>query len=149
MQSVAPHTASSLGILFRQVRDAMWARMAEELERHGHDLTFSQYIALKRLAHGVAGASELARAADLNPGAMTRLLDRLEEKGLVRRRPAAGDRRAIEVELTAEGERIWSEVNRCGARVRALAMQGLSTQERAELTRLLERVRDNLSPSGS
>jgi len=149
MQPAGPHTASSLGILFRQVRDAMWARMADELERQGHSLTFSQYIALKRLAHGVAGASELARAADLNPGAMTRLLDRLEEKGLVRRRPVAGDRRAIEVELTAEGERIWSEVNRCGARVRALAMQGLSAEERAELTRLLEQVRDNLSPSGS
>ena len=142
-------TASSLGILFRQVRDAMWARMADELVRQGHELTFSQYITLKKLAHGVASGNELARAADLNPGAMTRLLDRLAEKGLVERRTAPGDRRAIEVELTAEGERIWGEVNRCGERVRARAMHGMSADERAELTRLLQLVRDNLAPTGS
>ena len=45
-----PCTASSLGILLRQTRDAMWARMAVELEALGHDLTFSQYITLKKLA---------------------------------------------------------------------------------------------------
>ena len=144
-----PQTATSLGILFRQVRDAMWARMADELVRQGHELTFSQYITLKKLAHGVASGNELARAADLNPGAMTRLLDRLAEKGLVERRTAPGDRRAIEVELTAEGERIWGEVNRCGERVRARAMHGMSAEERAELTRLLQQVRDNLAPTGS
>jgi len=149
MPPADPQTASSLGILFRQVRDAMWARMADELVRQGHELTFSQYITLKRLARGVASGAELARAADLNPGAMSRLLDRLADKGLVERRTAAGDRRSIEVELTAEGERIWGEVNRCGERVRALAMHGLSAQERAELTRLLLQVRDNLAPTGS
>jgi DNA-binding MarR family transcriptional regulator len=145
----APETATSLGILFRLVRDAMWARMADELVRQGHELTFSQYVTLKRLSRGVAGGSELARAADLNPGAMTRLLDRLADKGLVERRTPPGDRRSIEVELTAEGERIWREVNRCGERVRAQAMHGMSTHERAELTRLLQQVRDNLAPTGS
>ena len=149
MTAVDQQTASSLGILFRQVRDAMWARMAEELVRRGHELTFSQYITLKRLAHGAASASELARAADLNPGAMTRLIDRLAEKGLVERSADASDRRSVHVALTEEGERIWREVNRCGQRVRELAMGGLSEAERAELTRLLQQVRDNLSPSGS
>ena len=96
-------TASSLGILFRQVRDAMWARMADELVRQGHELTFSQYITLKRLAHGVASGSELARAADLNPGAMTRLLDRLAEKGLVERREADGETRSVQLSMSYSG----------------------------------------------
>ena len=73
----------------------MWARMADELARSGHDLTFSQYITLKKLAVGTAGVTDLARAAELNPGAMTRLLDKLEAKGLVTREADPEDRRAL------------------------------------------------------
>src|SRR4051812_20920151 len=96
-------TGSTLGLLFRQVRDAMWARMANELASRGHDLTFSQYITLKKLALGTAGVTDLARAADLNPGAMTRLLDRLETKGLVAREADPADRRALHIQLTEIG----------------------------------------------
>ena len=52
-----PCTASALGILLRQTRDAMWARMAVELDALGHDLTFSQYITLKKLAAGNASVT--------------------------------------------------------------------------------------------
>ncbi|RZA31017.1 MAG: MarR family transcriptional regulator, partial [Lysobacteraceae bacterium] len=68
-------TGSALGLLFRQVRDSMWARMESELAKAGHDLTFSQFITIKALATGTAGVTELARVAYLHPGAMTRLLD--------------------------------------------------------------------------
>ena len=138
-------TASSLGILFRQVRDAMWARMEIELAGLGHDLTFSQYITLKKLASGVAGVTDLARAADLNPGAMTRLLDKLETKGLVTRSADASDRRALNIELTTAGLAIWRDINQCGQRVRELAMRDMSPAEREQLTRLLMQARDNLS----
>ena len=43
-------SGSTLGLLFRQVRDAMWARMERELALAGHALTFSQYIVIKTLA---------------------------------------------------------------------------------------------------
>jgi len=143
-----PCTASSLGILLRQTRDAMWARMAVELEALGHDLTFSQYITLKKLAAGgVSGVTDLARAADVNPGAMTRLLDKLEARGLIERKAVAGDRRALNIELTADGLAIWQDINTCGQRVRERAMEGMDEAERELLTRLLERVRDNLSPT--
>src|SRR3546814_20846782 len=74
-----PCSGASLGLLFRQLRDAMWARMKLELANLGHDLTFSQYVTLKKLATGTAGVTDLARAAEVNPGAMTRLL-RSEER---------------------------------------------------------------------
>lgn len=142
-------TASSLGILLRQVRDALWARMALELSRRGHDLTFSQYITLKKLASGTRGVTELARAADLNPGAMTRLLDRLEEKGLVVRTADASDRRALNIEFTDAGLAIWKDIHRCGKRVLEIAMEGMDKDEREQLQRLLVQVRDNLSPPAS
>src|SRR5690606_31515386 len=107
-------SGATLGLLFRQVRDAMWARMAEELDTLGHELTFSQYMTLKKLADGTAGVTDLARAVDLNPGAMTRLLDKLEAKGLISRDADAGDRRALNIHLTEAGLVIWQDINQCG-----------------------------------
>lgn len=147
--NAASDTASSLGILLRQVRDALWARMALELSRRGHDLTFSQYITLKKLATGTCGVTDLARAADLNPGAMTRLLDRLQEKGLVVRTADASDRRALNIEFTEAGQAIWKDIRQCGKRVLEVAMGGMDAGEREQLQRLLLQVRDNLSPHAS
>ncbi|TWI04790.1 DNA-binding MarR family transcriptional regulator [Luteimonas cucumeris] len=149
MNTSVPCSGSTLGLLFRQVRDAMWARMERELAGLGHDLTFSQYITLKKLADGTAGVTDLARAAELNPGAMTRLLDKLEAKGLVVRSADPDDRRAINIQLTDAGLVIWQDINKCGQRVREQAMSGMGEDERTQLTRLLEQVRDNLTSSDS
>ena len=102
-------SGSTLGLLFRQVRVAMWAQMERELAAAGHELTFSQYITLKKLADGTAGVTDLARAAELNPGAMTRLLDRLEARGLVARVADPSDRRALNIHLTDSGVTIANE----------------------------------------
>lgn len=138
-------TGSALGLLVRQVRDAMWARMALELSNAGHDLTFSQFITIKKLAAGTAGVTDLARAADLNPGAMTRLLDRLEAKGLVARVADPADRRALHIHLTGAGAAMWRDIDQCGQRVRERALLGVDDATREQLTRLLEQVRDNLT----
>lgn len=139
-----PPSGSQLGLLFRQIRDAMWERMSRELAIAGHELTFSQYITLKRLAEGDASARELARTADLNPGAITRLLDRLEEKDLTTRIADPDDRRALRIALTESGTRMWADINQCGLRVRERAMERLSADEQTTLLRLLVLVRENL-----
>jgi DNA-binding MarR family transcriptional regulator len=144
--ATGPCSGATLGLLFRQLRDAMWARMADELAVRGHELTFSQYVTLKKLADGTASVTDLARAAELNPGAMTRLLDRLEAKGLLARVADPDDRRGINIHLTPAGLLIWRDINQCGMRVRERAMQGMSEADRDQLTQLLTRVRDNLSP---
>ena len=145
MSTTPPCNGSSLGLLFRQVRDAMWARMEAELAANGHDLNFTQYITLKTLAHGPAGATELARAAYLHPGAMTRLLDKLEARGILTRDADPSDRRALHIHLTPTGEAIWSDINECAQRVHAQATAGLDDAQQDELRRLLAQVRDNLS----
>ena len=137
-------SGSALGLLFRQVRDAMWARMERELAAAGHDLTFSQFITIKQLAAGHAGVTDLARAADLNPGAMTRLLDKLEARGLLARVADPRDRRALHIHLTDAGRDLWRDVDQCGRRVRERAFHGMDEATRAQLTRLLEQARDNL-----
>ena len=142
---IPPCTGSSLGLLFRQLRDAMWAQMERELVQTGHDLTFSQFVTIKKLAGGIASVTDLARAAELNPGAMTRLLDRLAEKGLVERVADPGDRRALHIHLTDAGTAIWRDIDQCGQRVHDRAFGDMAQADRDALLRLLERVRDNLS----
>jgi Transcriptional regulators len=139
-------SGSALGLLVRQVRDAMRARWERELRQAGHDLNFSQFLAIKKLADGVANVTELARMAELSPGAMTRLLDRLEERGLVMRVADPGDRRALRICLTEAGRGIARDIAQCGERVRDIALQGLDEAQRAQFIGLLEQVRDNLSP---
>jgi len=140
-----PSSGSSLGLLIRQVRDAIWEAMEKELVAAGHDLTFSQFVTIKKLADGIASVTDLARAAEVHPGAMTRLLDRLETRGLVVRQADPGDRRALHIHLTEAGTAIWKDINLCGQRILQRATAGMSEAEASELMRLLELARNNLT----
>jgi DNA-binding MarR family transcriptional regulator len=64
---------------------------------------------LDYLSEGPRTAGELAVASGLRPAATTTLIDRLAERGFVRRAPATADRRRVLVELTEEGRaRVWA-----------------------------------------
>ena len=56
-------------------------------------------------------AGKLAQHVSITPGAMTSRLDKLEARGLVRRVPDEEDRRVLQIELTEDGDRIWSEAS--------------------------------------
>lgn len=136
-----------MALLLREIRAAFWGRMESELLAAGHELNFSQYITLKHLAEGTASVTDLAHVAQLNPGAMTRLLDKLEQRGIIARVDDPTDRRALRIHLTEAGTAIWNDINHCGQRVRDLATRGMSEADRDTLTRLLTQVRDNLAPT--
>ena len=134
MTGVLHHPRTLLRHLRRTVTASVFARRR-------------QYITLKLLSSGSAGVTDLARHAELNPGAMTRLLDKLEERGLLARESVPGDRRALQIMLTEAGQAMWLDVNQCGQRVRERAMDGMDDAQRELLMRMLEQVRDNLSLS--
>lgn len=89
-------------------------------------------------------ANELAQALDQVPSAVTRLLDKLEAMGCVRREPHAQDRRALQIVLTDEGRQLWARLKQRGDQTIDDAMRDLSTDERAQLLSLMTRVRDSL-----
>lgn len=137
----------SLGVLLGLVRSEVVRAMEAELAALGIDLSFTQFLILKRLAHlGPMSASELARAVELDGGAMTRQLDQLERKGFLGRHPHEQDRRALRIELTATGHGLWQQLTDCNTRVLAAAQRSLSTTERTRLhdylTRVLHALRD-------
>lgn len=79
---------------------------------------------------------------------MTRLIDKLIERGLVERHADPGDRRVVRIQLSAQGQSIWRDIDQCGNRVRERAMSGMDEAERLAFIRVLEQVRDNLSFPG-
>jgi DNA-binding MarR family transcriptional regulator len=72
------------------------------------DITAAQYVVLSTLHSGRANiAAQICKELSYSPGAMTRMLNRLEQKGMVRKAPSIGNRRTVQLELTEEGQRLF------------------------------------------
>ncbi len=82
----------------------------------------------------------LAEEHGLSSGAMTNRLDRLEEARFVRRLPDPKDRRALNVELTEEGHRVWKEAVGTQALKEQLIASALTAREQQQLNALLRRL---------
>lgn len=134
--------APSLGMLITMVRSEIVRAIEAELAGQGLDLSFTQYVILKKSQQlGAVSATELARAVELDGGAMTRQLDQLERKGFLRRSPHEQDRRALRIELTDEGRAIWQNTaSVCSQRVMNAAQRSMSPAEQAQLHDYLERM---------
>ena len=85
---------------------------------------------------------EVAQQLLISPPSTTRLIDRAEEAGLVRRTPDPDDRRAQQIVVTAEGERRVQEFAPAMLDVFRQVFGEFTTAELRTLTRLLVRVRD-------
>ncbi len=101
--------------------------------------------ALRRAGAGVGvRPTELCKSAQLTSGAMTHRLDRLEERGLLRREAGERDRRSIDIFLTARGKRLVEGI--IGDRMvdAAECLGALKKKERGDLARLLRIVSTEL-----
>ncbi len=136
----------SFGLLLRQVGDGLVRQLDAAMAEEGLGINFTHYVGLKVLANmGPCTAAELGQAINQVPSAVTRLLDKLEALGCLRRESHAQDRRALQIVLTEKGQALWQQLKVRGDRVMDLAMRDLDDAERALLTSLLTRVRDSLS----
>src|SRR4051812_41971936 len=93
----------SVGYLMKRVLMSIAQQADRRLAPQG--ITQAQWGPLFMLRRSRASTvAELARELQTDPGAMTRLLDRLESKGLCRRLRSTDDRRVVHIELTPEGQ---------------------------------------------
>jgi DNA-binding MarR family transcriptional regulator len=88
----------------------------------------------------VSTVAELARELQTDPGATTRLLDRLEAKGLCKRIRSTEDRRVVNLELTAEGEAAADKIPGALVEVMNEHLAGFSKTEWQALTGYLRRM---------
>jgi DNA-binding MarR family transcriptional regulator len=82
----------------------------------------------------------LARRLGIDKNAMTSVVDALEDRGLVQRRPDPADRRARQIIPTDNGRTVLSSARDALRAVEQELMRGLSTAERTQLRHLLARV---------
>lgn len=83
---------------------------------------------------------KLAERLGLSSGAMTNRLDNLERRGLIRRIDDPDDRRAVFVELTDEGNKLWEEAVGVQAEKEAIVDAALGAAEKRALNELLRRL---------
>lgn len=134
--------ADSVGYLLKQLRIAQERLVDAEMAEH--DLTGVQWGPLLLIHHGIGTtAAEIARWGCVDTGAVTRLLDRLEAKGLVQRKPSPRDRRVVQLELTPAGEALCRVIPFGLARVGNGLLRGFTREEFDTLRDFLRRMLAN------
>jgi DNA-binding MarR family transcriptional regulator len=134
----------------QRVFRALRRRMDDTLAEHG--LSYEEWGLLGHLK--LAGApytstpGKLAEKQWLSSGAMTNRLDRLEEAGLIRRRPDLNDRRSLQIELTGKGHKAWLETVHAQAAKEAVIGAALNERELEQLNNLLRKVVSGFEDGG-
>ena len=129
----------SVGYLVRRLYSIMRTRLEAAFAHHG--LTLMQWIVLMHVRDGLARtASDIAREFAHDTGALTRVIDQLEKRGLLRRRRSLRDRRVVELELTRAAERLIEDCLPPVVTEMNFALAPLDRAEFEQLRGLLNRV---------
>ena len=133
----------NLGFLLHDVARLMRKRF--EQKARGLGLTRSQYSVLAHLARneGIQQGG-LAEILEIEPITLTRLLDRLEEAGLVERRAHPKDRRIRLLHLTDKAHPLIGEIFSIGAATRGESLEGVAEADREHLFSILSTMKVNL-----
>ena len=142
-----------VGHLLHRVRTEMLAavdrEMAADEQLVAMEVTSAQFIVLAALSMGeMKSASDLCKHISYDAGAMTRMIDRLEEKGLLRRSRCPDDRRLVNLELTEKGSLALPQMRRVAMRVLNRFLDGFTKAEARQLESFLIRMLEN-APRGS
>jgi MarR family transcriptional regulator, multiple antibiotic resistance protein MarR len=135
--------------LLGQVRSELLAALDRELsaDRHVADIgvTAAQFIVMARLATAERrkSASDLCKEMSYDAGAMTRMIDRLESKGLIRRARCPQDRRLVYLEMTEQGRAIYPRLREISMAIQNRFLRGFSRADARQLEGLLGRMLEN------
>lgn len=87
----------------------------------------------------------LAELLDVEPITVCRMVDRLQEAGLVERRADPADRRSWRLFLTTRANALLDQLKPIAEDLFAEALEGIAPDQQRELHAMLERIRENLS----
>lgn len=145
----APHHADGLGPLLGRTLSELTRALQAALDRERVDLSLIQVQVLRRLyVMGPTNAVSLARMLAYDGGGMTRVLDQLQQRGLLERQPDPADRRSLRIVLTRAGRECGRKLLALSEQVLDGALAGLTAQERANLVDYLHRMLATLTGAG-
>ena len=132
----------SVGYMMRRILQSLAHSIETELA--GSALTNAQWLPIMKLYLGQSSTgAELARDCQLDAGAMTRMLDRLEAKGLCSRSRSERDRRLVHIALTDSGQRAAQALPGVLSEVLNQHLAGMSADEFSTLKTLLQKMLSN------
>ena len=141
------YSPDRMGALVRETFRAMVDRVEHQFD--DTDLVLSQWLTLKLIGSGrIVCIGDVARELGLESGSTTRLVDQLENKGLLMRKRSVTDRRVVKIELTRKGEAIIAEMQPRLVSFWATQLSHFSVEQQELLFILLSRLRDVLVESG-
>jgi len=137
-----------VGYLLARARTRLARAIDSELLPH--EITHAQGSILLMLASGkYTTAAELARELYIDSASMTRMVDRLEKRGLLHRSPRTDDRRVITLSLTPEGQHLGRLLPKLYTGVLNRSFAAFSDNEISQLRRLLHKLVDGDIPSSN
>jgi MarR family transcriptional regulator, transcriptional regulator for hemolysin len=130
MEEPPDETRLDLSFLLNQAAYAFEARLADALAEHG--LSVREYCVLWKADEAERTQQEIAELAGLDKSTLVLTLDRLEQRGLVRRKVSDVDRRARVVAVTPRGSGLYAQAQSAYDRVtvetlRSLGAKGMLT----------------------
>ena len=139
-----------VGALVSRVKVEMLAVLDRELAQDKRlaslEMSAAQYIIIANLASGPGepkSAADLCKVISYDAGAMTRMLDRLEAKGLIRRTRSSQDRRLMNLELTEEGRAAYPRMREISMAIANQFLRGFTKSEARQLEGFLNRMLEN------
>ncbi|MDE1179277.1 MarR family winged helix-turn-helix transcriptional regulator [Paraburkholderia sp.] len=136
-------SAGGFGDLITRTRAVMWELCTQRTQAE-LGITTSQASILLSIANGTGSTSaDLAREQGIDASAVTRLVDKLADLGLIERHRSSADRRVVHLSLTAQGERIAIQVPRIFTDMLNQILTDFTPNEVALLKRMLGRILTN------
>jgi DNA-binding MarR family transcriptional regulator len=144
----------SIGGLVSQTRMALFAALDEELKSDAAvaalEVTTAQFVVIAYvLKKNVNSACTLCEQLDYDRGAMSRMIDRLESKGLIRRVPLPHTRRGFALEVTPAGRAAFPKMEACAQRVMTRLLRGLTKAQLREAEKVLRQMLANAGAASS
>lgn len=139
-----PHR--TLGFLLHDSARLLRKRFEQAARALGLSLTRAQWSVLAHLnrQEGI-NQSTLADIMDVEPITLARQVEKLEQQGLIERRPDPTDRRARLLYLRPQAQPLIAEMRELGAATREDAMRGLTPAQREQLIEMLQIIKSNLT----
>lgn len=133
----------SVGYLIAGLRTRMHRTLDAELGKLG--FTAAQWPILRAVAKDKTPiAAELCRKLNYDTGSMTRMLNRLEEKGVIVREPSNEDRRVVRLRMTPAGRRVYPKLRDTVVKLLNQMLGDIPADEVRHALALLGRMQSNL-----
>jgi DNA-binding MarR family transcriptional regulator len=131
----------SIGFALNKARNLLIMEMDAAMKEL--DISSQQMGIFLSLTSGAAATPfELSKLLGIDTGLMTRMLDKLEEKGLLQRSRSLEDRRVVNLALTAKGLEVAARIPEIAPRVLNARLKNFTKHEFEELHRLLHKFVD-------